>query len=197
MFTSTHNEQLKEKFVNYIRDIYAVEARSNDTLEQYGEQLKNFKEFPEFRARLYKHLEACKEHMGHIRSRLQFYNVQPATLDYTVTPYTSPLLSYFPTVKPTTWVSLASTWLMMEHFKVASYRVLITLAQAHGDTETVRFAEDHLREEIEMQSWIYEKLPEICLYTLQFERINVPNTAWEFIRQLEPVGTTPNFPIPR
>ena len=197
MSNSTPNEQLKEKFVNYIRDIYAMEDRSNYTLEQYGEQLKDFKEFPEFRARLYKHLEMTKEHTAHIASRLQFYKVQPPTLDNSFSAYTSPLLSYFQTVKPTSWVAFASTWFTMEQFKISSYKVLSTLAQAYGDNDTVRFAEEHLREEIEMQRWIFEKLPEVCLYTLQFERVNVPPSAWEFVKQSEPVGTTPSFPIPR
>lgn len=197
MITPNNNEQLKEKFVSYIRDIYAMEDRFNNTLEQYGEQLKNFKDFPEFRSRLYKHLEMTREHTAHIGSRLQFYKVQPPTIENTFTPYTSPLLSYFPMVKPTTWFSLASTWFTMEQFKIASYRCLSTLAQAYGDNDTLRFAEEHLREDIDMQNWIFGKLPEVCLYTLQFENVSVPPSAWEFVKQLEPVGTTPSFPIPR
>ena len=197
MFTPDTNEPLKEKLVNYIRDIYAMEDRFNYTLGQYAEQLKSFKEFPEFRAKISQHLDVCKPHVAHIAQRLNFYKVQPPTLDDNFSPFMSPAVSCFTSVKPQTIAGFATTWYTMEQFKIASYRLLTTFAQAYGDTETVRFAEEHLREEIEMQRWIFAKLPEVSLYTLQHDNVTVPQTTWEFARQLELVGTTTNFPIPK
>ena len=200
MFTSGTNapgEPLQEKFVNYIKDVYAMEDRFNYTLGQYSEQLKSFKEFPEFRAKISQCTDACKPHLAHIASRLNFYKVQPPTLDDTFSPFMSPIVSCFTSVKPQTIAGFAATWYTMEQFKIASYRLLTTFAQAYGDTETVRVAEEHLREEVETQRWIFEKLPEVCLFSLQHENVPVPQTAWDFARQLELVGTTTNFPIPR
>jgi hypothetical protein len=41
---------------------------------------------------------------------------------------------------------------------------------------------------------VFERLPEIELYSLQHDGIQVPQTAWEFARQLELVGSTSTYP---
>lgn len=207
MFTPNTNPEFKGKFVGYLRDIYSIENRFNRTLESYGEQLATFKEFPEFRAKMYQCAEMCKAHANHILPRLKFYNIEPpaeaVTLEGTEKPvsfslYISPLVNCMTMVKPETLISFATTWCAFGQFKIASYRILTTLAQTFGDEEVVRFAEEHLREEIDTQRWLFEHLPEIGLHNLQYEGIPVPQNAWGFARQLELVGTTsiyPTFPV--
>jgi ferritin-like metal-binding protein YciE len=200
--TPNTNPEFKEKFVGYLRDIYAIENQFSRTLERYADRPALFKEFPEFRSRMYKYAEMCKEHCNHIMPRLKFYNVEPSVeaapskgteQPFQFSPYTSPLVNCITTSKPETLISFATTWYAFGQFKIASYRTLTTLAQTFGDQEVVRLAEEHLREGIEAQRWVFEHLPEICLYNLKYDGIPVPQSAWEFARQLEMVGTTISY----
>ena len=209
--TPNTNAQLKEKFVGYLTDIYTIENRFSNILESYGEQLAALKEFPEFRARVYQCAEMCREHTNHILPRLESYSVRPPVEKWPIegkgtgkemgkekpvqfSPYISPVAGCLTTVKPETFTGFATTLYTFLHFKISTYRVLTTLAQTFGDKEVVRLAEEHVREEIEMQRWVFERLPEIELYSLQHDGIPVPQTAWEFARQLELVGSTSTFP---
>lgn len=206
MFTPSTNPEFKEKFAGYLRDIYTIENRFSNMLETYGEELATFKEFPEFRSKVYQCAEMCREHTSHILSRLEFYKVPPPFEAVPIegkgkpvqfSPYISPVANCLMTVKPETLAGFATTWYTFGHFKIASYRLLTTLARTFGDREVVSLAEEHLREEIETQRWLFEHLPEIGLYNLQYDGIPVPQNAWEFARQPELVGTTgarPTFP---
>lgn len=207
MSTPNANRQLKEKFAPYLMDIYAIENRFSGILASYGEQLASFKEFPEFRSKVYQWAEMCKEHTNHIVPRLASYNLrlpqETGTVGASVgdkekglpfSPYTSPVVDCLTTVKPETLAGFATTLYTFGNFKIASYRLLTTLAQTLGDNEVIRLAEEHLREEIEAQRWLFEHLPEIGLYNLQYEGIPVPQNAWEFAKQLELVGTTITYP---
>lgn len=201
MFNPNTNPKFKENFVAYLRDIYTMESHFSQTLNSYGERLSTFKEFPEFRAKMYQCVEMCKEHTNHILPRLEFYNVRPPIKgtegreqSQPFSSFTSPMLRCIDMVKPETPSAFATTWYTFGHFKIASYKLLTTLARTFGDEEVVRLAEGHLREEMETQRWLFEHMPEIGLYNLQFDGIPVPQSAWEFAKQSDLVGTSADFP---
>lgn len=190
------NEQLKVKLIAYVQDVRAMETVYNRTLEQYGAQVARFKEFPEFRAKVYHHLDVTRQYPAHWEGRMRFYNapIPPVADAPTFGPIMSPLMDCFRTIQPTTFIDYATTLYTFSQFNIAVYRGLTTLAQTCEDRETVRFAEEHLRTAIEFQHWLFEHLPQIYLYTLQDEGVPFPPTAWEFAKQLELVGTTTLFP---
>lgn len=98
------------------------------------------------------------------------------------------------TLEPVSFSDYATTLYTFTQFEIAQYRMLTTMALACGDKETIRIAEEHLRTEIETQRWLFERLPEICLYSLEYEGVNVPQNSWESARQLELVGSAATFP---
>lgn len=177
-----------------------MESRFSQTLESYGESLAAFKEFPEFRARVYRCAEICKEHTNQILPRLEFYNARPPMIGgeskgkpQQFSAFTSPMLNCMDMVKPETPAGLATTWYTFGHFKIASYKLLTTLAQTFGDEEVARLSERHMHEELETQRWLFEHLPEIGLFNLQYEGIPVPQNAWEFAGHAAMVGTSADF----
>ena len=201
MFNANTNPKFKENFVAYLRDIYTMESSFSQTLESYGESLASFKEFPEFRARMYQCAEMCKEHTNHILPRLESYNVRPPIKSTEkmkqsepFSSFTSAILNCMTMGKPETLTGFATTWYTFSHFKIASYKLLTTLARTFGDEEVARLSERHMNEEMETQRWLYERLPEIGLYNLQHEGIPVPQNAWEFVKESELVGTRAEFP---
>jgi hypothetical protein len=81
-----------------------------------------------------------------------------------------------------------------EHLEIASYTLLITTARAYGDEETVRACELNLRDEIEMQTWLAQHLPEAALLTLQQDGITIPQPAWDLAQQAQQTGVQGMFP---
>ncbi|MBF6612495.1 MAG: ferritin-like domain-containing protein [Chloroflexi bacterium] len=200
MFNANTNPKFKENFVAYLTDIYTFESTFSKTLESYGERASAFKDFPEFRARIYQCAEMCKEHSKHLLPRLEFYNVRPSVKatdtkeqSRTFSSFTSPILSCMDMVKPETLAGFATTWYTFGHFKIASYKLLTTLARTFGDEEVARLSERHMHEEMETQRWLFEHMPEIGLFNLQNEGIPVPQNAWAFVREPDLVGTSAAF----
>lgn len=188
------SEQLKEKLVAHIQDVYVMEQEFGKMLDSFDKPITEFKRFPEFRARVLGCLDECKEHTTHMRELLDFYKVQVPTGRKFSSPFFGNFITFFSTLKPVSFSDYATTLYTFTQFEIAQYRMLTTLALACGDNETIRIAEEHLRTEIETQRWLFERLPEVCLYSLEYEGVNVPQNSWESARQLELVGSAATFP---
>jgi ferritin-like metal-binding protein YciE len=189
MFSGTTNEQLREELVTYLQNIYFVESQFTNTLEHYAEETKQFKEFPEFQATLNDYLVTAKPFVPHIAERLSFYNVQPP-FQPIPNSYIANVVNCFTSFRPNTFAEYVVNFYAIEHFKIGIYRVLNTIAYAFNDKETLKFAEWGLRENLKVQQWVFQHIPEVCLYSFEHEGIPIPQSAWDFAKQLESMGTT-------
>jgi ferritin-like metal-binding protein YciE len=53
-----------------------------------------------------------------------------------------------------------------EHFEIAAYTALIRAAEEAGESEVVALLEENLREEEQMAQWLFDRIPEVVLHTL-------------------------------
>ncbi len=196
MFNGPTNELLKEKFLNFVQDVYLMEKTLTKPVELYTEEFKKFKEFPEFQAKMYQFNDINKQQIARIDERIKFYGKSPVVEQFMPKPFVSNFVNCFTTFKPETFAAYVNNFYAIEQFKIGTYRMLTTMAQAVGDKEMLRIAELNLRENIEIERWVFEHLPEVTLYSLEFEKIPVPPTAWDFAKQLELVGITSPFVTP-
>ena len=196
MFTGTPSELFKERFVNYLKDIYFMEYKFNEMLDLYAEGTKKFKEFPEYQEWFYKNVDTFKLDLKNIEERLTFYNVPRELPNEFPISFIPTVVNYFTTVKPFTFMEYVTNFYAFGQFKIGVYRLLTTMAYAYGDKETLKIAEHNLHDNIEAQRWIFKHMPEVCLYSLQYEKIPIPPFAWEFAKELELVGTY-TWPTPR
>lgn len=191
MFNPNPNEQLKERLLSCMRDIYVMEQEFAVTLDNYDEWLKGFKQFPEFRSKVLSFVEQSRRHATHFVERFKFYEVQPPNGKKAISLLCGNFLNVFTNFKPLSFSDYATNLYIFTQFEIAQYRMLTTLALAYGDKEMVRFAEEHLREEFEVQRWLYQYLPEICLYSLEYGGITIPTNIWDSVKQWETVGSVP------
>jgi ferritin-like metal-binding protein YciE len=187
---------LKERFVNFVQDVFVMENMLIKPVERYTEEFKKIKNFPEFQAKMYNYIDMNKKQITRIEDRVKFYNKQPVIGKFTPDSFVSEFVNCFTTVRPEPFAGYVNNFYAIEHFKIGLYRLLTTMAQAVGDKETLRVAEFNLRENIEIERWVFEHIPEVCLYTLEFEKIPVPQTTWDFAKQLELVGITSPYTTP-
>ncbi len=177
-----HDEKLRKKLTTYLQDAYALENQIVETLEQHAKQAK---EFPAIQVRIHRHIEATKQHRARMEGRLQAYGEQPSKVKGALSNLMGTATGAVSGVRPDTLAMNARDEYVAEHLEIASYTLLIVTARALGDAETVQAAEQNLRDEVEMQAWLLQHLPETALLALQQDGIAIPPEAWQFARRVE------------
>ena len=177
-----HDDKLRTKLIAYLQDMYALENQIVETLEKHAGQAKDD---PEAQARIKEHLEATKLHRSRMEERLTAYGEQPSTVKGAISNVMGAAMGAGGGVRPEALARDLRDEYVTEHLEIASYTLLIAMARAYGDQETVRAAELNLRDEFEMQRWLVLHLPEGALLALQQEGITIPPDAWQFARQVE------------
>src|SRR5262245_30706061 len=194
MFTGT-NEQIKVKLYPYMQDTYFMEREFINLFDTYYEEIRKFNVPPEFLEKFYSYLTLNKEMLVLFENRLHYYELPLVTKPVTNTLFPT-MINFFTTLKPTTFVEYVTILYTFEHFKISLYRELTVLARVFGDKDTLFVAEKFLYENIEFQRWFFEHIPEATLFTLEYEKVPVPRTVWEFAKELELVSITSPYTIP-
>ena len=188
-----HDEKLKDKLVKYIEDAYAMEHQRVQTLERHVDQAKAF---PTIQQRLREHLAVTEQHKQRMEARLRTYGKSPSGLKEALSEIMGSTAGVVASARPDTLTMTARDEYVAEHMEVASYTLLITTARAYGDEETVRACELNLRDEIAMQAWLAQHLPEAALISLQQDGITIPQSAWDLSKLAQSSGVQAMFPMP-
>jgi hypothetical protein len=71
----------------------------------------------------------------------------------------------------------------VEHVEIATYGMIIGLAELVGDRETIQASELNLRDEISMAAWLENHIGEATVLTLQSQNIDLPPQAVASVQQ--------------
>jgi ferritin-like metal-binding protein YciE len=186
-----HDEKLKDKLVKYIEDAYTMEHQIVQTLQRHVDQAKDF---PTVQQRLREHLAATEQHKQRMEARLKAFGKSPSGLKEALSGFMGTTIGAVSDTRSDTLAMNARDEYVTEHLEIAAYTLLITAARAFGDEETVRACELNLRDEIDMQTWLAQHLPEAALLTLQQDGITIPQTAWDLSRLAQSGGVRAMFP---
>jgi ferritin-like metal-binding protein YciE len=178
-------EKLQDKLVTYIEDAYAMEHQIMEALQK---QVNLTKDFPNVQARIREHLAATEQHQQRMESRLKAYNKTPSGLKSAISNLMGNTMGMMAGTRTDPLAMTARDDYVIEHMEIASYAFLITLARVAGDEETVRACELNLRDEIEMQSWLAQHLPEAALLSLQQDGITIPQQGWDLAQHAQSTG---------
>lgn len=181
------SDKLQEKLVDYIEDAYTMEHQIVEVLQK---QVNQTKDFPNVQVRIREHLAATEQHQQRMESRLKAYNKTPSGLKSAISNLMGNIAGMMAGARSDALAMTARDDYMIEHMEIASYALLITIARAAGDEETVRACELNLRDEIEMQSWLAQHLPEAALLALQQDGIIIPQQAWDLAQRAQTTGIT-------
>ena len=152
----------EEQLVKYLTEAHAMEELSAELLER-GAGIAGDEEI----ARIYRaHQLQTKEHKEHILKRLQAHGKSPSKVGGLAAKAGALGVGGAALASPDTPATLAAAAFAYENLEVASYRMLHTLAERAGDTETVSVVERILEQEeaaAELVAGTFDRALEITL----------------------------------
>jgi ferritin-like metal-binding protein YciE len=146
-----------------IRDIYTTGLINAHSLEAQAIQLINrqverLEHYPEMRERLRLHGDESQRQQERLAQILQSLGTSPSTLKDIGTSIMGNMAAMTHALAQDEVMKNTLANFAFEHFEIASYRSLITMAEVAGDSAGPRLLQQSLQEEIAMARWIEDNL---------------------------------------
>lgn len=154
--------EARDQLVKYLKDAYAMEQQSKQTLEAAVKVAGD----PSIAATYRGHLGETEEQISMIGERLDAYGESPSKLKDMAGKAGALGLGAATAAAPDTPGKLAAIAYGYESFEVASYELLRRLAERAGDGETVEVADRILSQErsaVEKISWSFDRVTELAV----------------------------------
>jgi ferritin-like metal-binding protein YciE len=180
-----HDDKLHDKLIHYLEDAYGME---NQLVEALQKQVEQTKDYPTVQTKVRQHLTATEQHRQRIEGRLNAYNKKPSAIKGMLSGLMGNTQGVMGGTRSDALAMTSRDDYVAEHFEIGTYTLLITLARIVGDEDTVRVCELNLRDDVEMQQWLAQHLPEALLLSLQEDGITIPQPAWQFAQQAQTMG---------
>jgi ferritin-like metal-binding protein YciE len=139
---------IKEQLVKYLTDVHSLEQNAIEQTRTGAQSAGD----PQLQQVFREHLAQTEEHERLVRERLEVYGESSSTLKDVAQKGGALLSGVMAKMAPDTTGKLAIQAYAFEHMEIASYRMLKVVAEHAGDQETVRIADQILREEQEAAS---------------------------------------------
>ncbi|MFL5287993.1 MAG: ferritin-like domain-containing protein [Rhodopila sp.] len=151
------SDHAKSIYIVGLRNQHAVENQAIELLER---QLGRLENYPAMAERMRQHLEESKEQARRIEDLLSQFDTSHSTLKDTVMSFIGNMaaLAHAPAqdeVMKNTFANYA-----FEHYEIASYKSLLTLAELTGHSSAMSALKQSLSEEEAMAQWIDAHLAE-------------------------------------
>lgn len=164
---SDKSDKGPEIFITGLRNQHGVEHQAVALLSRQVERLENY---PELEARMRKHIDESKVHAQRIEELLSKLGSSPSTLKDTGLSFMGNMAALGHTVAQDEVVKNSMANYAFEHFEIASYKSLLTLADHVGQSAANTALQQSLREEEAMAQWIDEHLAPTTLRYLELSR---------------------------
>lgn len=148
----------RDTLIDYLRDAYAMEQQALSIIDR---QLGRLEHYPTMKARLAQHrtetesqaerLEACLHRLGTDTSALKTGVAKLAV-------NAQAMMNMF--ASDEVMKDLISNY-TFEHYEIVNYRILVATAEAVGEPEVRRIAQEILDEELAMAGWVEQQIPVI------------------------------------
>ena len=152
---SNATEQARDIYIVGLRNQHAVENQAIELLERQVGRLENY---PEMRDRMQRHITESQEQARRLEELLARHDTSHSTFKDTMMSIVGNLAALGHSTAPDEVVKNTFANFAFEHYEIASYSSLVTLAELVGDTAARATLNTSLREEREMAQWIAEHL---------------------------------------
>lgn len=166
----------RRQLIKYIEDAHALESHLIQTL---GDHVKDAQDEPMMRQKIEQHLRETEVHRERLEQRLNALGVGKPGMKTSISGLFGQVMGSIAGSRGTGLAKDVRDEYVSECMEVAQYLQLITVAQAVGDMDTVRVAQANLRDEIAMQQWLIEHVPEATLRSLAQEGVQLPAGAMQ------------------
>lgn len=152
---TTSSSRLQELFITGMRNIHAVEKQALSIMEP---QLARIEHYPEVADMLRQHIAETEGQLSRVDALLDRFGSSASTIKDLGLSFTGTMAALTHSVAGDEIVKNSFANFAFEHFEIASYTSLLSLAEVVGFTDTSGL-EQSLREEQQMAAKIGESLP--------------------------------------
>ena len=154
------------------RDIYTTGLRNqhaveNQAIELLERQIGRLEHYPEMVERMRQHVRESQEQARRIEELLGSLGTSHSSVKDTVLSFMGNMAAMAHAPAPDEVVKNSFANFAFEHYEIASYKSLLTLADATGHSAAVSALKQSLSEEQDMARWIDEHLADTTLKFLQ------------------------------
>lgn len=159
----------REELLHALRDAHAMESQAETMLKGQASRLEHY---PQLRARIEQHLEETRNQRRLVGECLELLGESPSTFKDTGAKAMAMGQSLAGMVAGDEVLKGVIASYAFEHLEIASYRMLIAMAEAIDEPEVQRICERILPEEVAMASWLEQHM---MVVTREFmQRLEVP-----------------------
>lgn len=147
-----------------IRDVFVVglcnaHALENEALSIMNRQVERLENYPELSSRLKTHIEETEEQVTRLDRFLGELGEDASSLKDVAASFMGNMAALGHTVAGDEILKNSFADYAFENYEIASYRSLITMAEAGGFTAAVPLLRATLKQEEDMASWLESNLP--------------------------------------
>jgi ferritin-like metal-binding protein YciE len=153
--SSSAPEKARDIYIVGLRNQHAVENQAIELLERQVARLENY---PEMRDRMQRHIEESREQAKRLEELLASHDTSHSALKDTMMSLVGNLAALGHSTAPDEVVKNTFANFAFEHYEIASYSSLLTLAELAGDGAALAALNTSLREEKDMAQWIADHL---------------------------------------
>ena len=150
------SDHVRKVFVNGLVNAHAVEK---EALALINRQLDRLESYPELSARLQQHKTETDRQIERLDSILSSLSESPSGMKDTVLSVMGNLAALGHSMAPDEILKNSFASFAFENFEAASYKALITMAEAGGYTSAVPLLQQTLNEELAMAQFLDQNLP--------------------------------------
>lgn len=147
-----------DNLIDGLQNVYAIEGQAITLLET---QIKRLESYPEMLPRLRAHLEESKQQQAAIERCLEQLGSSGSSLKAFVTKAAAGMHGMFQAATADEVIKSTLSSYAFESFEAASYRSLIAMAHVAGKPDIAAVCERHLKQELEMQAFVWEMIPQV------------------------------------
>lgn len=148
----------REELLHALRDAHAMEAQAETMLRG---QAKRLAHYPALRARVERHLEETQSQRQLVGQCIEQLGESPSSIKDIGGRFTAMGQSLAGTVADDEVLKAVIASYAFEHMEIASYRMLIAMANTVGEPEIQKICERILPEEEAMASWLEEHMLDV------------------------------------
>ncbi len=141
-----------------LRDAHALGGQALELCRRQVERLRNY---PEMSARLNQHIEETKVQRDRVARCLDTLNSDPSTLKNVALQLAANLQAGLHSLAGDEVLKNLFASYAFEHFEIASYRSLVTMAENTNHNVIAELCQQNLEEEEAMAAWLGDHIAEI------------------------------------
>jgi ferritin-like metal-binding protein YciE len=157
-------DTIRDYLIVGLRDAHAMESQAISLTSTQAERLEDY---PELQARMREHLRETEGQRDRLERCLDRLDTSHSTFKDVAMKTAANLQAMFNAAAPDEVVKNTLASYAFEHFEIASYKALITVARMAGQEEVAEVCRQNLQEEERMAQWLDEHLPEVVEQYLQ------------------------------